>query len=400
MKLRTKSILLICAGFSILSLLLGITLNIIITNNFSDLEAKTLTENIDRVLNQLTQENNNLNAVTADWAVWDDTYSFINDTNEEFINSNLNYDSFKQININFMLFYNESKSLIYNKAFDFDQQNEIILPTSLFSYISQNKEFLLSHHDNESKHTGVILYNTNETPLLICIRPILHSNNEGPPQGTIILGRFLDDEKVKSFGNITHLDVVLHRSSKQLPIDFEHITTYIQGKSIFIRPINLTYIVGYVFLNDLFGDPLFILEIGMNRDIYNQGLNVIQNLIISLIISVVILIFIVIIILDRFITSRLTALASSVNDVKNYKDLSKQLNIKGNDEIANLEKNINSMLHSLQKTWAMKDSAEFSLQKKIDELERFKTITIDREIKMIELKKQLEELKTREREKT
>jgi hypothetical protein len=35
----------------------------------------------------------------------------------------------------------------------------------------------------------------------------------------------------------------------------------------------------------------------------------------------------------------------------------------------------------------MKDSAEFSLKKKIDELERFKTITVDREIKMIELKK-------------
>jgi hypothetical protein len=51
------------------------------------------------------------------------------------------------------------------------------------------------------------------------------------------------------------------------------------------------------------------------------------------------------------------------------------------------------MLTSLQKIWAMKDSAEFSLQKKIDELERFKTITVDREIKMIELKKENKTLK-------
>ena len=47
----------------------------------------------------------------------------------------------------------------------------------------------------------------------------------------------------------------------------------------------------------------------------------------------------------------------------------------------------------------MKDSAETSLQKKIEELERFKTITIDREIKMIELKKQLNELKMKSGEK-
>jgi len=47
----------------------------------------------------------------------------------------------------------------------------------------------------------------------------------------------------------------------------------------------------------------------------------------------------------------------------------------------------------------MKDSAETSLPKKIEELERFKTITINREIKMIELKKQLNELKMKSGEK-
>jgi methyl-accepting chemotaxis protein len=93
-------------------------------------------------------------------------------------------------------------------------------------------------------------------------------------------------------------------------------------------------------------------------------------------------------------------LTKSVNDVKKNKDLSKRLQVKGNDEIALLEKNINDMLSSLQKTWAMKDSAEFSLQKKIDELERFKAITVDREIKMIDLKKQLGELRTKSGEKT
>jgi signal transduction histidine kinase len=142
------------------------------------------------------------------------------------------------------------------------------------------------------------------------------------------------------------------------------------------------------------------MEVGSNRDIYNQGLNMIQNLIISLVITVVVLIVIVVILLDRFVTSRLTYLTKSVNDIKNYEDLSKHIQVKGNDELSMLVKNINDMLTSLQNTWAMKDSAEFSLQKKIDELERFKTLTVDREIKMIELKKQLEELRVKSGEKT
>jgi signal transduction histidine kinase len=132
--------------------------------------------------------------------------------------------------------------------------------------------------------------------------------------------------------------------------------------------------------------------------IYNQGLNVIQNLILSLIFTVIVLLVIVVILIDRFVTSRLTYLTRSVNEVKKYEDLSKHIQVIGTDEIAILGKNINGMLTSLQKTWAMKDSAEFSLKKKIDELERFKTITVDREIKMIELKKDNTTLKDKIKE--
>ncbi len=387
MKLRTKSIIVICVGFSILCLVLSVTLNAIIISNYSELESKTVSEHVGRVLNQFNQEYYNLEAVASDWSVWDDTYFFVEDKNETYINNNLLYEIFQDIGINFMLFYNNSDALVFSRTYDFQVKNETMLPASLYTYISNNKGSLLTHQSLESSQTGIIYYDTKETPLLISITPILHSNREGPIHGSLIMGRFLDDTKVESFGNITHVTVVLHSLSSKISNDFENASSSIEGKPIFIQPINSTYIAGYVLIDDVFGKTVFIMEVGSNRDIYNQGLNVIQNIIISLILTVVVLIVIVVILLDRFVTSRLTYLTKSVNDVKNYEDLSKHIQVKGNDEIAMLEKNINNMLTSLQKTWAMKDSAEFSLQKKIDELERFKTITVDREIKMIELKK-------------
>jgi len=400
MKLRTKSIIVICVGFSILCLVLSVTLDFIIIRSYSDLEIKTVSEHVGRVLNQFNQEYNSLVALGYDWSVWDDTYSFVEDKNEEYIQKNLQYEIFEDIKINFMLFYNNSDMLVFSKTFDFKQKNETFLPNSFYTYIFKNKESLLNHPDIEYSQTGIVLYDEKETPLLISINPIVTSNKEGPIHGLLIMGRFLDDTKVESFGNITHLAVVLHPLSSKISNDFEHASSNIEGKPIFIQPINSTYVAGYVLIDDVFGNPVFIMEVGSNRDIYNQGLNVIQNLIISLIITVVMLIVIVVILLDRFVTSPLTYLAKSVNDVKNFEDLSKHLQVKGNDEIAVLEKNINDMLTSLQKTWAMKDSAEFFLQKKIDELERFKTVTVDREIKMIELKKQLDELRAKSGEMT
>jgi sensor domain CHASE-containing protein len=380
-------------GFSILCLVLSITLNAIIISNYSDLESKTVSEHVGRVLNQLDQENSNLGAIASDWSVWDDTYFFVEDKNETYINNNLIYEIFEDIGINFMLFYDNSDALVFSRAYDSQVKNETILPASLYSYFSNNKESLLTHQSLESSQTGIINYDIKETPLLISITPILHSNRDGPIHGSLVMGKFLDDTKVESFGNITHVTVLLHPLSSKISNDFEHASSNIEGKPIIIQPINSTYIAGYVLIDDIFGNPVFIVEVDSNRDIYNQGLNVIQNIIISLILTVVVLLVIVVILLDRFVTSRLTYLTKSVNDVKNYEDLSKHLQVKGNDEIAVLEKNINDMLTSLQKTWAMKDSAEFSLQKKIDELERFKTITVDREIKMIELKNDNKTLK-------
>jgi sensor domain CHASE-containing protein len=371
-----------------------------IVGSYLDLESKTVSEHVGRLLNQLNQENSNLEAVAFDWSVWDDTYFFVEYKNEMYIQNNLLYQIFEDIGINFMLFYNNSGALVFSRAYDFQVKNETILPASLYSYISNNKGSLLIHQSLEPSQTGIILYDTKETPLLISITPILHSNRDGPIHGSLVMGRFLDDTKVESFGNITHLAVVLHPLSSKISNDFEHASSNIEGIPIFIQPINSTYIAGYVLIDDVFGNPVFIMEVGSNRDIYNQGLNMIQNLIISLVITVVVLIVIVVILLDRFVTSRLTYLTKSVNDIKNYEDISKHRQVKGNDEIAVLEKNINDMLTSLQKTWAMKDSAEFSLHKKIDELERFKTITVDREIKMIELKKQLDELRAKSGEKT
>jgi sensor domain CHASE-containing protein len=393
MKLRTKSVLVICAGFSIFCFILSLILNNVITVNYLDLESESVSENVGRVLNQFNQENINLEAVASDWSMWDDTYFFVEDKNEIFIQSNLNYESYEDLNINFMLFYNNSGTLVFSRAYDFQVENETILPASLFSCLSDNKDFLLMNHSIESSQSGILLYDTKETPLFISTSAILNSNRDAPPHGVLIVGRFLDKTKVESFENITQLTIILHPLSSQFPVDFERTSAYVQGIPIFIQPINSTYVAGYVKINDIIGNQVFILEVGSNRDFFNQGITMIQNLIITLIFTMVILIVIVIYFLDKFVTSRLTYLTKSVNDIKKYEDLSKHLKMEGNDEISMLEKNINNMLVSLQKSWAMKDSAEFSLQKKIDELERFKIITVDREIKMIELKKENKTLK-------
>jgi signal transduction histidine kinase len=185
------------------------------------------------------------------------------------------------------------------------------------------------------------------------------------------------------------LTLKLHPLISPLPQSSQKQSGVLEGTPVYIQPVNATYIAGYITLDDIVGHPIFTLEVGSSRYVFNQGAAMIQNLILSLIIIMMVFIVLIIIILDRFVTSRLMDLSKSVSDIKSSRDLTKQLQTKGNDEIAALGKKIDDMLTSLHKAWTMKDVAESTLNKKIDELERFKSITIDREMKMIELKKQL-----------
>ncbi len=142
-----------------------------------------------------------------DWSTWDDAYAFVEDKNDEFIQTNLQYESFKDININFILFYNQSSDLVFSKVFDFNQEKEIALPDSFYRFIDDNEEILLHHANYSHSHFGAVLYDQKEEPLLITATPIVKSNKEGPIRGTMIQGRFIDRERIDYFENITQLSI-------------------------------------------------------------------------------------------------------------------------------------------------------------------------------------------------
>ncbi len=249
------------------------------------------------------------------------------------------------------------------------------------------------------QRSGFIYCDENEMPYIICTSSIVHSNGTGPFRGMLIIGRFLDDEKVNSLENTTQLNIELQATTAGPTPGARQEFAVINGAPVSIQATNSTFITGTITMNDIMGLPIFTVAVGSSRSIYNQGTAVIQNLLISLFVIFIVFIALIAIVLDRFVTSRLTNLSHSVSDIARSRDLSTKLQTKGNDEIAILGNKIDAMLTSLHKAWTMKSLADESLEKKIEELERFKTITIDREMKMIELKKQLAEYKTQAGEK-
>jgi sensor domain CHASE-containing protein len=188
MTLRKKTLLIITVTLVSLIVVLYTTSSTILLSSFAELEEQDTRRNIERALEALYNELNNLNFKVADWAKWDDTYRFIEDANAAFIKSNLTDTALSDLRLNLMLFIHSTGWLVFGKGYDLNNIKATPIPESLKEHISAGS-ILLQRPDTKSSRTGIILL--PEGPLLIASQAILPSEGKGPIRGTIIFGRYM-----------------------------------------------------------------------------------------------------------------------------------------------------------------------------------------------------------------
>ena len=100
--------------------------------------------------------------------------------------------------------------------------------------------------------------------------------------------------------------------------------------------------------------------------------------------------------MSKMITKPITTLRDVVNKISKG-DLDTKMEIKTGDEIGELASAFKQMTKNLKKHQESLEELVTErtreLEKKIDELEKFKKVTVNRELKMVEMKKRIKELK-------
>jgi PAS domain S-box-containing protein len=349
MTLRKRTLLIIgLTLIGLIALLYTIT-SIILLDSFAQLEEQDARRNVSRVQSALSDSLETLNATAGDWAGWDDTYAFIEDGNEAFIQSNLVDSAFTNLQLNLMLFIRSSGELVYGKAFDLEKGQEAPVPQSIQAHLAANA-LLLHLPDTTSSVTGIILL--PEGPMLVASQPIRTSNDEGPIRGTLVMGRYLNAAEVESLAKITHLSLAAYRfDDPQAPADVQAIRPSLSEESpVFIRPLSEESVAGYARLADIYGKPALVLRVDMPRSIYQQGRASLSYLVLALVAAALVFGAATTLLLERQIVSRLTILSQRLSSVGASGDLAARVAMTGQDELARLAGDINGMLSNLERS--------------------------------------------------
>ncbi len=254
----------------------------LIVNGFDPLEQQDVRKSVERVERSLSEGSKYLESTSGDWANWDDTYSYMKNGNPAFITSNIDEDTFSNLQLNFMLFIRPSGQIAFGRGFDLNDKKFVPIPTSLLKELSKKRLHNKRFPASTVNASGIVLL--PEGTLVLVSQPILNSKKQGPSQGTQIFAYFLNPKSFEHVSKFSRVSVRLQTlESQQLSPDFQRAyTAILKENTIPVEALNEDIVAGYTMLRDIYGRPALILRVEIPRSIYKQGQANLRYLLISL----------------------------------------------------------------------------------------------------------------------
>lgn len=329
MPLQSKvslTLVLFIAAFVVLSYTI---LRIVIAPAFDELESAAAKSDQHRAEAALRADIENLEAITADWAPWDDIYYYVSGSNPGFRKSNLDKPTLENLGLDLMAIFSTESRFVWGQVLV--DGNEVPINTlELLNPAEANSTGLTSHTRNLDRTVGFV--QSAHGPMMISSRPILRSDASGPIAGALIMGQLLDHARLERLRERTEVDMSWDFLAPDARLDTS--TEFVTGP---------TALTGTKVLNDVHGKPFLVLRTSTPRKISSLGSQTIKAATLFLIVVGALICAFIWFMLRRTILSPIEILTRHIADIRESGDLSRQISLNRSDEFGLLARQFDSM---------------------------------------------------------
>ena len=241
----------------------------IILPSFLEPEREEARKDVLRCLDAVHREIHHLSQKSGDWAVWDDTYRFVQDGNAAYVASNMEAETLEASGINLLYICDLSGGVVWGGCHDSNRGGTLNLQE--FPQDSLGSTHYLVHHASpDNILEGLIL--TSEGPMLISSRPILTSAGAGPPRGTLIMGRFLDAETLRTLSSQIKVPFTIQAiGDRETREANQELLDRLTKESYWVSERTESLLDAYGLLRDIRGDPALLVKATIPREIMARG---------------------------------------------------------------------------------------------------------------------------------
>jgi sensor domain CHASE-containing protein len=365
---RLKAAALVVASFVVAFVAVHFISHGVLIPSYASLETSHVHTSTAQAVHALGVRLEGLDATNLDWASWDNTYDFVLTLSPQYIDSNLVDGTFTALSVNAIVILDSSGGIVFAKAFDFDNDEPSEVPEDLVAHLTDDGYLAarLSAHETTS---GVL--SLADGIMLISTRPIMTSDETGPPHGSFVMAVFVSEQMLQDISNVTMLSVAgtpLRESA--IGPDGVDVPPFAKPAGVEVTPLGPDLIEGSAVTRDLYGQPVYELSVRQSRDIYAEGQRTLTFLLTIIAAGGVALALLFLILLDRAILSRLSRLAANVRAVGEQPDFSGEVAVDGDDDIGFLAATINETLRALTTTHRQLEASHSELERTNADLKR------------------------------
>ena len=162
-----------------------------------EIEQKNAQEKISQIKYVFQSEVEHLSLLNKDWAVWDDTYVFMHDRNEHFLQSNFTDNILEGTSLNRIEIFDTNGDSVYKKD---DGKTRL---EKLFYQDRLKKEFYIWKSYQKAKGRYGIM-KAEDSFVFVSLHPILKGDGKGPERGTVLMVRALNENMLSKINKSTN----------------------------------------------------------------------------------------------------------------------------------------------------------------------------------------------------
>lgn len=345
MSLYKKTILMAITSILIILSLITFSSYKLLTKAALKNEEEIATHNILQLQNEISSIINNLSIVAVDYGKWNDTYEHMINFNKEYIESNYMNETFINNRFEILFLIDDLGNINFEKAYSLENNEEISIPEDFKEKVLEYWHFL---YDREGSNTHGIIVLPNDIAI-VSSQPILTNHGVGPTRGTLIMGRYLDDDAIHKISEKIKLPITITNLSDHLSPDRDKILANIStDNNVYIEPLSKETTSVYTVMEDLFGESKLLLRVDFPRTYFIQHLQSIIVFIFLATLTCLIIFMIFLMFLNKVVLQPLSQFTKEIATIGSQKNFSQRLKVKSKDELAVLGNSVNSMLSSLE----------------------------------------------------
>lgn len=340
LKIASKLNVALIALGSIGFVLVGLVLSAGIRPAFERLEREAVQQQVARAETLLQSTRTNIENTTRDYAVWDDSYVYVETRDPAFEVETASVLALVNLGVNARAYVTLDGEILHAIYVDLEAERELSQRKALFERLITSEEVLALARSAPTFTTYVVL---DGQILAVAGAKILRSDGTGEATAFVITAT--------EFG-----DAAASEALQSLVT----VTTEVSGQAMIPSPDTWRVIVP---IESASGAPVGRLAFNMPRDVYKLGASTILNTLVSSALVLAAALLCVFLMVRAIVVRRLTAIDAHMNRVASDGGLAPLPDDANADEVGSLARSFNAMMRELKTLREQLEVQSFELGK-------------------------------------